>query len=118
MDRDYKILGQAAPADTNNVTLYTVPTGPTAKYAVISLLNVLNRDQTVGAEPATFRVAIVPNGETLANKHWIDYDTLLELRGTKTRLQGMSLAAGTSVIVQAGTVNLSFTLSGVEATAS
>ena len=118
MDRDYKILGQAAPADTNNVTLYTVPKSPTVKFAVIALLNIVNRDQTVGGDPATYRVAVVPDGETLAIKHWQDFDTLLDLRGRHTRLQGMSLAAGSSVIVQAGTVNLSFTLSGLEATAS
>lgn len=115
MDREYKVLGQAAPANTSNVTLYTVPAG---KYAVISLLNILNRDQTIGADPATFRIAVVPSGQTLANQHWQDYDTFLDVRQRVTRLAGLSLAAGDSVIVQAGTTNLSFTLSGLQATAT
>lgn len=115
MDREYKILGQSAPADTNNVTLYTVPAG---KYAVISLLNILNRDAAVGGDAGTYRVAVVPSGQTLANQHWQDYDTLLEQRGRHTRLAGLSLAAGDSVVVQAGTVNFSFTLSGLQATAT
>lgn len=115
MDREYKILGQSAPADTNNVTLYTVPAG---KYAVISLLNVLNRDATVGADAGTFRIAVLPSGQTLGNQHWQDYDTLLDSRGRQNRLAGLSLATGDSVIVQAGTVNFSFTLSGLQATAT
>ena len=113
MDREYKILGQAAPANTSNVTLFTVPTG---KYAIISLLNILNQDATVGNDAGTYRVAVVPSGDTLAAKHWLKYDDFLDLRQSRSLFAGLSMAAGDAIIVQAGTVNFSFTLSGLLAT--
>ena len=47
----YKILGQAAPADTNNADLYTVPS---ATEAIVSSIAVAN----VTATAATYRIYI------------------------------------------------------------
>lgn len=113
MDRNYKILGQAAPAATTDTVLYTVPAG---KYAVVSVLSVLNRDQT--SDPATYRVAVVPSGQVLGNLHYIRFDDFIDVRENKMLpVVGLSLAAGDTVHVYASTANLSYTLSGIESTA-
>jgi hypothetical protein len=110
--KSYKIAGQAAPSATTNTTLYTVPADTTF---IASTLCLVNRD-TSGAASA-FRVAVVKNGETIDTKHYIEYDKLLESRGSRKLTLGMSLSAGDAIVVYADTANLSFSLFGVEITA-
>jgi hypothetical protein len=64
MPTNYKVLGQSAPSATTATTLYTVPS---VTEAVVSSIVIANRD----ASSATFRIAIRPDGATLANEHYI-----------------------------------------------
>ena len=102
----YKVLGQSAPAATTNTDLYTVPGGASA---VCSTLAICNRGVST-----TIRVAVRPAGATLANQHYIVFDTALNQNDTMLLTLGISLAATDVVTVYAGTANTSFSLFGVE----
>ena len=115
MPNSYAIAGQAAPVAATDTTLYTVEA---ATQFSASTLAVVNRDKTVGADAAEFRVAIVPQGDTLANKHYLEFDRFLEPRDSYKMTIGITLPAGASVIVRSSTANLSFSLFGAKITAS
>jgi len=104
----YKVLGQAqAVAADTDYTLYTVP----------ALTSVALSKVTISAKTANskFRISIVPSGDTLADKHAIAYDELVELGRGRSKLEGITLAAGAQVVVRANTAaNVSFSLFGSE----
>jgi hypothetical protein len=103
----YKVLGQLNPAADTASTLYTVPF---ANSTVVSTLTVCNQIGTV----ANFRVAIRPAGETLASKHYINYDTQVPGNDQLALTLGLSLAATDVVTVYANTASVSFNLFGTE----
>ena len=109
MTKTYKVAGQAAPVANTDVTLYTVPVG---KSFVASSLIIANRN--LSGTTASLKVAIVPNGETLSEKHYIEYGKLLESRGSVKLTLGLSLASGDRIIIRADTGETSFSLFGVE----
>ena len=102
----YKTLGQLAPAATTAVDLYTVPA---STQAVGSTLAICNRGTST-----TFRVAVRPAGATLANQHYIVYDSYVNGNDSVFLSLGLSLNTTDVVTVYAGTANLSFTLFGSE----
>ena len=106
----YKVLGQSAPGATTDTTLYTVPT---STEAVISTLVVANR----ATSAATYRIAIRPNGATLANEHYIAYDVTVGAGDSTTLTLGLTLDAADVVTVRASTADLSFNVFGSEITA-
>jgi hypothetical protein len=87
--------------------LYTVPA---SKEAVISTIAVSN--PTTSA--TTYRIAVVPSGETLALKNWIAFDIPLSANTTTTLTLGLTLAAGDKIQVSNDTANISFTAFGSE----
>lgn len=106
----YKVLAQAAPAATTDTTLYTVPA---STESVISTLIVANRAATA----ATFRIAIRPNGATLANEHYIAYDVAVGASDSTTLTLGLTVDAADVITVRASTADLSFSVFGSEITA-
>ena len=94
-----KVLGQVAPADTNNADLYTVPDDTMTTVSSLVACNL------TGNTP-NFRVAVRPLGATVANENYIYY--------------GKALAANDSVFVDVITVRssaadeIAFSLFGVE----
>jgi len=108
MAKAYKVVGQSAPAANTDTTLYTVPANTSF---VGSSLMFCNRSSTAHS---TLRIAVIPSGETLDNKHYISYDEILDIRERKSMVVGFSLAAGDKIVVRGSTANLSFTLFGVE----
>ena len=106
----YKVLGQSAPGATTATTLYTVPS---ATEAVISTIIVANRAATA----ATYRIAIRPNGATLANQHYIAYDVTVGGGDSTTLTLGLTIDAADVLEVYASTANLSFSAFGSEVTA-
>ena len=107
MATTYKVLAQSAPAATTNTTFYTTPS---LKQAVSSTIVVANR----GATAATYRIAIRPNGATLANQHYIAFDVPLAEFDSVTLTLGITLAAADIVTVYASNANLSFNMFGTE----
>lgn len=105
----YKVLGQSAPSATTQTTLYTVPS---ATQSVISTVVVANR----AAAPATYRIAVQPDGEALANKHYIAYDVTVGASDSTTITLGITMDAADVLSVYASTANLSFNAFGSELT--
>lgn len=108
---EYKILGQAAPAAETNTDLYTVPS---STQALVSTLVICNQ----AASAASFRVATVPSGETLATKHYTNYDVALAANDSINLTLGMSLGAGDVLKVYGSTNTISYTAFGSEITAA
>jgi len=103
----YKVLGQVNPSATTATTAYTVPS---ATETVISTITVAN----LGAAPGTFRIAVRPNGESLANKHYIVYDATVAPQDSQTLTLGITMDASDVVTVYASTANFAFNLFGSE----
>jgi hypothetical protein len=110
MPTNYKVLGQVAPSATTATTLYTVPS---STEAVISTVVVCNRS----ASNRTFRLAVRPNGATLANEHYLAYDVTVGLSDSTTLTLGITMDAGDVLTVYASTTDLSFSAFGSEITA-
>lgn len=107
MATTYKVLGQVNPSATTATTAYTVPS---ATETVISTIAVAN----LGSAPTSYRIAVRPDGETLANKHYITYDASIAPQETQTLTIGITLNATDVVTVFAGTATLAFNLFGSE----
>lgn len=105
----YKSLGQISPSATTASTLYTVGS---ATSAVISTLCICNRAATT----STYRIAVRPLGATLANEHYIVYDSTIAINDSVFLTLGISLAATDVVTVYASSANLTFSLFGSEIT--
>lgn len=88
-------------------TLYTVPSG---KSTVVSTLSITNLTPT----STTYRVAVIPSGETLAAKHFIFFDAPIAGNSTQAITIGMTLNVGDVVKVAADTSTVSATLFGSE----
>lgn len=106
---NYKVLGQSAPSATTLTTLYTVPS---ATEAVVSTLVVCNRSATA----RTFRIAVRPNGDSIANQHYLAYDVLVGANDSTTLTLGITMDAADVLSVYAETTDLSFTAFGSEIT--
>lgn len=109
MPTNYKVLGQSAPVATTNTTLYTVPS---ATESVVSTITVCNRSTT----QRTFRLAVRPAGATLANQHYVSFDSPIAANDTVAITIGMTLAATDVVTVYASTADLAFQAFGSEVT--
>jgi hypothetical protein len=110
MPTSYKVLGQVAPSATTATTLYTVPS---ATQTVVSTIVVCNRSAT----NRTFRLAVRPDGATLANQHYLAYDVTVGASDSTTLTLGISVDAGDILTVYASTTDLSFSAFGSEITA-
>jgi hypothetical protein len=107
MATTYKVLGQVAPSATTATTLDTVPS---ATQCVVSTIAVCNRAATA----ATYRIAIRPGGATLANEHYIAYDSTVAANDSTMLTIGITLGAADVITVYASTANLSFSAFGSE----
>jgi hypothetical protein len=107
MATSYKVLGQSAPAATTDTNIYTVPS---ATEAVISTIFVCNR----GNDSATFRIAVRPDGATIANEHYIAYDVLILAKTSTAITVGVTMDAADVLTVRASSADLSFNVFGSE----
>lgn len=108
MATTYKVLGQAAPADTNNADLITVGSG---KSMVISTISVTNTTGTA----ATCRIFVRVAGATATTSNALAYDVSIPANDLKAITIGLTLAATDVVTVRTGTANaLTFQAFGSE----
>ena len=110
MATNYKVLGQSAPSATTDTTLYTVPA---STQAVVSTVSVCNRS----ASAATFRIAVRPDGASLANQHYVAYDVTVSPNATIPWTIGITLGDTDVITVRASSGDLSFSAFGSEITA-
>ena len=107
MAKNYKIIAQASPAATTDTTLYTVPS---STQVTISSITICNRAATA----ATYRIAMRPNAETLADKHYIAYGASVPANDTIALTLGLTADAADVITVYASTASVSFGVFGSE----
>jgi hypothetical protein len=107
MANAYKVLGQNDLPATTMTDVYTVPA---STETVISTIIIANR--TASAE--TFRIAIRPNGATLADEHFIAFDVPIAANDSTTLTLGITLDATDVLSVYASAVDLSVNVFGTE----
>lgn len=96
MATTFKVLGQAAPADTNNADLYTVGSG---RSAIISTLTISN----VTASSVAARVYVRVAGASAALSNAIVYDATIAANSTTALTLGITLAATDVLTVRSAT---------------
>ena len=107
MATTYKVLGQSNPSGTTATTLYTCPA---STQTVISTITICNQAGTSG----TYRVAVRPNGATLATEHYIVYDANIAANTTAAYTLGITIDASDVVSVYASSTSMSFNAFGSE----
>jgi len=103
----YKVLGQVAPSATTATAVYTVPS---ATEAVVSSVTVCNRAGTAG----TFRLAVRPDGATLANQHYLVYDATVTANDTIILTIGVTMDATDVLEAYASSADMTFHAYGSE----
>jgi hypothetical protein len=109
MANAYKVLGQVGDASLNDVTLYTCPA---STETVISTIVICNRETAAN----TFRIAVRPDGATLANEHYLAYDVNIDASDSVTLTLGITVNATDLITVGASDANVSFSAFGTEIT--
>lgn len=107
MPTTYKVLAQSAPSATTATDIYTVPS---ATATIVSSIVVANRATTA----ASYRIAVRPNGASLANQHYLAYDVNVAGGDSTTLTLGITMDAADVVTVYASNANLSFNIFGSE----
>jgi hypothetical protein len=107
MATTYKVLAQVNPSATTATTAYTVPS---ATETVVSTITVAN----LSASAVSYRIAVRPDGATLANQHYIAYDVALAANDTTALTLGLTLNAADVITVYASSANLAFNVYGSE----
>jgi hypothetical protein len=106
----YKILGQAAPANTSNANAYTVPSGKEAIVSSIAIANVTGAD-------ALYEVYVRANGAAASAANALVFDATAVKNSTTIIQAGITLSAGDIITVQTGTANaITFHVFGTEVT--
>lgn len=103
----YKVLGQSAPSATTDTDIYTVPS---ATEAVISTIVIANRS----GSDATYRIAVRPDGATIADEHYVAYDITVGAGDSTGLTLGVTMNAADVLTVQASSADLSFSVFGSE----
>lgn len=104
----YKVLGQAAPANTSITTAYTVPTG---KEAIVSSIAVAN----VTGTAALYEVYVRVGGAAAAASNALVFDASAGANSTTVIQAGITLSAGDIISVQASVGNaITFHVFGTE----
>ena len=107
MATNYKVLGQAAPDATTNADVYTVPA---ATEAIVSTIVICNRAGTAG----TFRIAVRPDGATIANEHYIAYDVAIGSNDATNLTLGVTMNAGDILTAYCSSASMSVNVFGSE----
>jgi len=108
MATNYKILGQASPANTSNTDLYTVGSG---KQAVVSTLIITN----VGAAEAAATIYVRKAGAAAGNVNCLLNAGVIALNDIKALTIGITLEATDVVTVKSSVADtLTFQVFGSE----
>lgn len=108
MATTYKILGQSAPADTNNANLYTVPSSTSTVVSTLAIANV-----TANAVSARVFARIGAAAAGISNA--ILYDTVIPAYATSFVTIGATLATTDVITVRSSVASaLTFTAFGSE----
>ena len=103
----YKVLGQSSPAANTLTSAYTVPA---ATEAVISTIVVSNQ----GPAATTYRIAIRPDGASIAQTHFIAYDLTIPPLDSLIMTIGLTINAADVVSVESYSGLVNFSIFGSE----
>ena len=109
MPNSYKSPAQLVPAATTLSTLYTVPS---ATETVVSNIHACN----LGGTTASIRVAVRPNGDSIADQHYLFYGLTITANDTIEFGHGITMDASDVLSVWSSTGSVSFNLSYGEVT--
>ena len=108
MANAYEVLGQT----TDTATGTALVTCPASTEIVISTLVICNR----ASSGKTFRVYLRPDDETLADKHYLAYDSTVNANDTVTMTLGITMNASDVLYVYGEDANISFSAFGTKIT--
>ena len=103
----YRVLGQSNPAANTLSTVYTVPA---ATQTVISTITVCNQSNVA----TTFSLAVRPAGESIAAKHYINFNTSLPGNDTVALTMGLTLGNTDVISANVGSSTVSVNVFGSE----
>ena len=106
MATTYKVLGQLS-STTSAVSIYTCPS---ATQTIVSSIVIANRE----AAENTFQIILRPNNETLADKHYLAYDTPITANNVIALTLGITMDASDQLYVLGSDTNLTFSVFGSE----
>lgn len=107
MATNYKVLGQVEPAADTLTTVYTVPAATETVVANICIANLSSTD-------AYIRIAIRPDGEAIADKHYIAYNSGIPAYSYEYLTMPITLNASDVISVYSSTGFVSFNVFGSE----
>lgn len=110
MPTNYKVLGQSNPTAQTYTTLYTVPA---ATQTVVSTISICNANTTANAN---YSIAVRPAGETIAAKHFVASNNVVQSLDTVALTLGLTLGNTDVVTVWTTSANIAFGLFGSEVT--
>lgn len=109
MPNKYKILGQVAISGGSSSDLYTVPSNTTAVCSTLTSCAI--------AAASYLRVAAVPSGQSIDQKHYIMFDNYVNQYDSLYSTLGLTLSSGDKIVVSAsGGGPVAFSLFGSEVT--
>jgi hypothetical protein len=106
MATTYAVLGQVV----GTAALQSLYTTGASEQAVISTVTIANR----GTASATYRLAIRPDGESIANKHYIAYDATIPGNDTIALTLGITLDGNDVLSCYSSTTEITFNAFGAE----
>jgi hypothetical protein len=108
MPTNYKVLGQAAPANTNNADIYTAPSGTQAVVSTIAIAN-------TGLVGASARMYVRVGGATASAANAIFFDVPVPSNSTNALTLGITLGPSDVLTVRSSIANaLTFHAFGIE----
>jgi len=110
MPTNYKSPAQLEPAENTLSTLYTVPS---STQAIISNIHACNQ----GSTSASIRVAVRPNGASIADQHYLFFGLTITANDTIEFGHGITMDAADVLSVWSSSGSVSFNLSYAEVTA-
>ena len=103
---NYKVLAQDA-SGASNTNIYTAPS---SSQVIVSTITVANISTSAGS----YRIAVRPNGETLANKHYIAYDVPIAANNTVALTLGLTIDAADVITTYGSSSSIVFNVYGSE----
>lgn len=105
----YKVLGQINPTANTITDLYTTPLGANTVVSTISVCNQSNIS-------TTFDLVVLPNGDSLTAKNYMNFQTPLPANDTITLTLGITLGSGDKIQANVRTSTISINAFGTEIT--
>jgi hypothetical protein len=106
MATTYAVLGQVV----GTAALQSLYTAGASEQAVISTVTIANR----GTAAATYRLAVRPDGESIANKHYIAYDASVPGNDTIALTLGITMDGNDVLSCYSSTTDITFNAFGAE----